>query len=156
MRLRTAFVSSSLLAGACLVIAPAARAADTDALVPNQRLTLHFDGYCDGMTLVVDQAHGVVYGSDTGCATGSTTPIHGVPGTVAGGRFAGQGVVLGSTPELDLNLLYVIRNNPRLWGVYDLWSGALLNSGTWSPGPPTAAAPAADGASAAPPSYRPN
>ena len=102
--------------------------AQAGGLVPNRTVDIRFNGFCDGMRLVINQSTGVVSGSVTGCVSG--TPI----GTVGGNSGKGIGVTV-----MSRTFLYVIDDAPQTWSLY-LSNGTLFQSGTWSLGVPALAA----------------
>ena len=110
---------------------------------PNAALDIHFDGYCDGMHLNIPSlglgTPGTVDGDHTGCVTG------GFVGTTAsstkGARISTD--YGGFAPQL----YHFQVNADKTWTIYSI-SGDLqtyVNSGTWSPGPPTGVGQAAAG-----------
>ena len=102
--------------------------ANAGALVANKTVDIKFNGFCDGMHLVINQNSGLVTGNQTGCSSGK------IVGTVGANSSLGAGVSI-----LASGLLYVIDDAPQNWKNYQT-TGALLNSGTYSVGVAAAAA----------------
>jgi hypothetical protein len=117
------------------------RAHAASLLRPTVTFELHFDGYCDGMVLNIPSAGlgtpGTVDGNRTGCSNpdglmGGTGKVGSVKGAVVtfscfdcGGLWIQTAILLDHTwihYSVSGDLIYV------------------LNSGTWSPGPPIGAA----------------
>jgi hypothetical protein len=93
-------------------------------IAANKNVNISFDGYCDGMHLLVNQTTGLVTGEATGCLD---QPVF---GTVGGLARIGTGVTI-----LSDGFLYVIDDSPTNWRVYRS-DGLLWNKGTYSTGKP--------------------
>jgi hypothetical protein len=100
--------------------------AEAGPLVPIKTVDIKFDGFCDGMRLVINQSSGEVRGNDTGCVS---DPLI---GTVGGLSKIGAGISV-----MSRGFLYVIDDSPTRWTLY-LSDGTLLQSGTYSLGVPAA------------------
>ena len=109
-----------------LAMAPAVTAAASTTATED----IHFDGYCDGVQLTFDAiGPGTVSGTQTGCVADA------IYGQSQASSFSKGTTWINDDPG---GLMYVI-NKDQTWHIYAL-NGTdimLLNSGTWSPGPPT-------------------
>lgn len=105
---------------------------------PTTTFDISFDGYCDGLQMNVPSVglgtSDTVDGHHTGCIAG------GLAGTVSGGMRI-------TTNYGGFSLFHIKVLGNRTWVIYGQ-SGDLItqvNTGTWSPGPPTGTGPAAAG-----------
>jgi hypothetical protein len=112
---RLATVVSSMLVATVVHAGPVAA---------NKNVNITFDGYCDGMHLLINQTTGLVTGEQTGCLA---EPI---VGTVGGLARIGTGITI-----LSGGFLYVIDDAPTNWRIYRS-DGLPWNKGTYSAGPP--------------------
>ena len=102
---------------------------------------IHFDGYCDGMHLVSPSAglgiRKTVDGNRTGCASdglmGTKTKINNLRGSYAVSFFANGSQWLETAIFSDHTWVHYAVSGDVIY---------VLNSGTWSPGPPPIGAPA--------------
>jgi hypothetical protein len=103
---------------------------------------IHFDGYCDGMTLNVPSAGlgtpGTVDGDHTGCITG------GFFGTTSSGPTT---LHISTTYGGSYFYEFVVNIPSKTWTIYGRNGNLItfINSGTWSPGPPSDGGPSAAG-----------
>jgi hypothetical protein len=93
-------------------------------LYPNKTIDISFDGYCDGMRLVINHSTGLVSGNATGCRS---EPVSGVAGGLSKN---GAGVAV-----LSQTFLWTIDDNGKNWVIYSD-AGVVINSGTYSVGVP--------------------
>jgi hypothetical protein len=104
------------------------------AMVSAGSVDVSYDGYCDVMYFYYDLATGLVDGYQTGCTAGPTL------GTVAKEIFSqGTGVTMGydETADYGHGISTVIRQNGTWTHYRNTGDGIyVVNSGTWSPGPP--------------------
>lgn len=121
-------VMSTTIALASIVFATSIHAAN---LVPNRIVSIRFNGFCDGMRLVINHTTGIVTGNAIGCISDP------VIGTVGGNSGKGIGVTV-----MSRTFQFVIDDWSQTWQLYTT-AGVLLQSGTWSLGAP-AMAPASD------------
>jgi hypothetical protein len=92
---------------------------------------LVFDGYCDGMTLVLNTETGVVTGVyESSCATCQFSDLMG--GIVTNNPRQGALITLSWSPgpTEPIDFFTVIRRNGT-WAHYDIFENE-VNSGTWS------------------------
>jgi hypothetical protein len=101
-----------------------AAAAHAGPIAGDRNMNITFDGYCDGLHLIINQTTGIVRGEQTGCIA---EPIVGTVGALS---RTGTGVTV-----LSAGFLYVIDDTPRNWRVYRS-DGLLWNRGTYSVGAP--------------------
>lgn len=101
------------------------------SLVPNRTIDISFDGFCDGLHLVINHTKGTVTGNRTGCV--SETVI-GIPGAVSGGAYDGQAVAVGFVSTSGTGFMFVVSDAPRTWQVLNLTTSVVQNSGTWTVG----------------------
>jgi hypothetical protein len=132
MRIRT----YTLVVG--LVLAMSVAAGQVAAAAPSTSLDISLDGYCDGLHINTPSiglgTAGTVDGYHTGCVSG------GFEGTFARGAH-----ITTEYGGLVEPLLHFVINTDHTWTIYGI-SGdliTLVNSGTWSPGPPSGTGPAA-------------
>jgi hypothetical protein len=109
--------------------------AQAGALVPNKTVDISFDGFCDGMHLVINEAKGTVSGNSTGCISDLLI------GAVGSNFKLGAGVTV-----YNRTFLFVIDDSPRKWTLSNV-DGSIVQDGTYSLGVP-AMAPASAGATA--------
>ena len=112
---RVAVVVSSLMLGTAVQAGP---------MAATKNVNITFDGYCDGMHLLINQITGIVTGEQTGCLS---EPIVGTVGALS---RIGTGVTI-----LSDGFLYVIDDAPTNWRVYR-GDGLPWNKGTYSVGAP--------------------
>src|SRR5439155_2970701 len=101
---------------------------------------ISLDGYCDGMHLVSPSAglgtRGTVDGNRTGCASdglmGSKSKINNMRGTYVVSFFADLFVWIQAAIFPDQTWIQFAVSDYQIY---------ILNSGTWSPGPPPIGAP---------------
>lgn len=120
-----------LTIGAVFIVA--STMADAGLLVPNKTIDIAFDGFCDGMHLVINHSTGTVTGNRTGCVP--EYPLAGYVGAVSGGVYDGQAAVVGFM-EGTTGFMTIISDVPRKWQHIYLLDGSAFNSGTWSKGVP--------------------
>lgn len=116
---------------AVAAVAVAAPAVFAGPLVPNKTVNIRFDGFCDGLRLVINQNTGVVTGNRTGCASdvivgGAMTSSITGPGVTADTSDFGSGIVF-----------WQIDDNPRNFKL--ITDSGFTNSGTYSVGVPALA-----------------
>ncbi len=103
---------------------------------PSTSLDITFDGYCDGLHLNIPSlglgTPGTVDGDHTGCIRGGFVGTTSSKPSPAGARLSTD--YGGAVPTL----LHIVVFANHTWVIYGI-SGDLqylVNSGTWSPGPP--------------------
>lgn len=101
--------------------------AEAGALVRNRLVDISFDGFCDGMHLIINQKSGIVTGVDTGCVS---DPLIGTVGTSS---KLGAGINV-----MSRTFLYVIDDFPQKWSLYTA-DGTLVQTGTYTVGVAVAA-----------------
>jgi hypothetical protein len=107
-------------------------------LVPNKTVNIRFDGFCDGLRLVINQNTGVVTGNRTGCASDV------IVGGAVTSSIAGAGVTVATSNFGSGIVFWQIDDNPRNFKL-TLDTG-FSNSGTYTVGVP-AMAPVGSGSS---------
>jgi hypothetical protein len=105
-----------------------ATVAHAGPMAANKNVNITFDGYCDGMHLIINQTTGLVTGEQTGCLS---EPIVGTVGALS---RIGTGVTI-----LSDGFLYVIDDAPTNFRIYRS-DGLPWNKGTYSAGAPEARA----------------
>ncbi len=109
----------TLAVGATFILPQTAKAESPSRIVVYD---IQFDGFCDGMHMELDTETKVVTANRTGCDSGSME-----------GTYKPQKVKL-----IDNNYNLLVRiSSDYTWVYYD-FNGNLFNSGTWSPGTPSA------------------
>ena len=107
-------------------------------LVPNKTVNIRFDGFCDGMRLVINQNTGVVTGNRTGCASDV------IEGGAMTSSITGPGVTFATFNSGSGIVFWQIDDNPRDFKL--ILDTGFTNSGTYSVGVP-AMAPVGSGGS---------
>lgn len=124
-----------------LVLAGSANAAPQKAngVLPHGTTSITFDGYCDGMTIMIPGSAGApgAQGAHTGTCEGGDVNVYGVAGS-KGVEFVDR-----NEPEGNFNNIVWIINANHTWRLYGGpdncgVSECLLNLGTWSSGTPAA------------------
>jgi len=104
---------------------------------------ISFDGYCDGMTGLT-AAGGFVTGQHdfANCIGYTPDPVMGPTGKrLAGNLYKGYSLSEASHAQFGTTFGWTV-NSDHTWVVYQVETGAVLNSGTWSAGYPLSGAQA--------------
>ena len=122
-------LSATGLAGAKSTFAPA------QDMFPNAggTMAINFDGYCDGNTVTLNPANGVVTAQWTNACVSCPFPDVVGAGTLGTIRKQGTGVTVGwnKWPEDGQIGFFTVLRADHTWTLY-YFNGSVLNAGTWS------------------------